>query len=623
MAAQPTEEPAQTATNDRKLVVTVPEELLTTLRTTCAEKAKVSLLGRIQGKHPGLKALTAWARDTLHPSLNLLTLKANNLFEISFSEPEGRIHALTQTELVCDSANISFSSWRPHFDAKTHQAKDQLDFPIWLQIVDLCQILRDDTFLRTIGAHIGQVIAIDSSEAYRAKLFGPRVRILVSEIDKLPHTVVLPRLDGDGVVEYNLEYSGLPNQCGRCRALDHQVRHCPKRDFKPRREHQGRGQQAAPPRQAEPLRETEQGIPVGNEPHRTKASTGENTPQTEVATEAVDKETLQTVALPEAFSEPSQKETSTDLPATTETIAAEAERPSTPTKQQTAQEESVNIPPELQPNEINFPALSSPGTAAAATTPQPATTPPPGTPHTFIWRKKPQQEGQQSDKGKGKPNPDSVPLTRQGYRSGRLAEDLWEVLNIPGTPSTAKKKLRVIPFLSKNQAEYLVDKSKPPFTSITTVHIAELLAGVPWTVSRAKQHIVNEMSQALHKVLIFNNQHTTPIHKWEQGRWFSNWTCTGDGEYTCTLYVLIGVVENKTKIRKGKELGWRKIPVEIQEALAGTHTELIQDVEKDDAHWAGMAGQPIAHNPFHNTPTPTAAATNPFAALLEVEGQPS
>lgn len=174
MDAQRNAELTQPAMTDRKLVIKVPEKLLTSLRTSCAEKANVSLLGRIQGKHLGLKALIAWPRDTLHPSLAFLSLKANNLFEITFSTPEGRIHALTQTKLMCEATYISFSSWRPHFD-RTQQANDQLDFPVWLQIVDLSQILRDETFLRIMREHIGHVITIDNCEAYRAKLFGPRV----------------------------------------------------------------------------------------------------------------------------------------------------------------------------------------------------------------------------------------------------------------------------------------------------------------------------------------------------------------------------------------------------------------------------------------------------------------
>jgi hypothetical protein len=151
------------------------------------------------------------------------------------------------------------------------------------------------------------------------------------------------------------------------------------------------------------------------------------------------------------------------------------------------------------------------------------------------------------------------------YRSGRLADDLWEVLQIPDTPMTPMKKLRVLPLISKHQnySEYLVDSSKLPLAPITSASIAELLAGVPWTSHRAKLHIVNEVSQALLKVLIFNNQHNTPIHKWEQGRWFSQWSNTMDGEHVCTLYVHIVVPENKIRIRKGKELRWRNVPAAV------------------------------------------------------------
>jgi hypothetical protein len=42
---------------NRKLVVKIPDPLLTTLRATCAAKVDVSLLGKLQGKHPGLKLL--------------------------------------------------------------------------------------------------------------------------------------------------------------------------------------------------------------------------------------------------------------------------------------------------------------------------------------------------------------------------------------------------------------------------------------------------------------------------------------------------------------------------------------------------------------------------------------
>ena len=135
---------------------------------------------------------------------------------------------MKQSDLTCEAATIFFSSWRPHFHSRTPHARDNLDFPVWVQIVNLCQVLREDTFLRTIGEQIGQVIHIDNSDAYKAKLFGPRIRLLTKDLNNLPQTVVIPRLDGEGMVEYELEFSGLPHQCGRCRSRDHQVRHCPK-----------------------------------------------------------------------------------------------------------------------------------------------------------------------------------------------------------------------------------------------------------------------------------------------------------------------------------------------------------------------------------------------------------
>jgi len=95
----------------RKFVAAIPDVFLNRLRANCEVTTSTSLLGRIQGKHPGLKTLTSWALETLHKSLTLLSMKSHNFFEVTFSSTEGRLHALKQTDLVCDSAAIFFSSW--------------------------------------------------------------------------------------------------------------------------------------------------------------------------------------------------------------------------------------------------------------------------------------------------------------------------------------------------------------------------------------------------------------------------------------------------------------------------------------------------------------------------------
>ena len=624
----------------RKLVAAIPEALLTTLRATCAEKTNLSLIGRVQGKHPGLKSLTAWARETLHSSFALLSLKANNLFEVTFTLPEGRIHALTQTDLLCDSTPISFSSWRPHLDSIATHATDQLDHPIWMQIVDLCQILRDESFLRIIGEQVGQVVTVDTSEAYRAKLFGPRIRLLVRDLSKLPHTVLVPRLDGDGVVEYALEFSGLPNQCGRCRSYDHQVRHCPRKDNKARRN--------APQHQYPEWRRI---------PHRPRAqaATPATTPTTATANPAVAPTptaavaatiTVLTAKHTEATSPPNLSEMETASTHTaTEAVNTEAVTHEPPQMSLQTQETEPKISPQhteplteeplldsniveptsptaaeptLLPNDTNFPQLQTPTQATPPKTPTIRRPPDTAPPNTFVWRMKHSVGEASTEKGKEKIKiSDSVPLTRQGYRSGQLAEDFWTALGMPNIPSTHKKKLRVIPFLINSRDEYLVDRKARPTNTITTVHVAEQLAGIPWTTPRARQHVVNEVAQSLHKVLIFNNTSTSPFQRWSQGHWHAQWKNT-EGESICTLYVNLVVPEHKIKIRKGRELVWRKIPDNAPQPTTSPPEE-IQDGQELESLWRTMVE---AQDPA-TTATANPTTPNPYAALNREEANAS
>ena len=271
--------------------------------------------------------------------------------------------------------------------------------------------------------------------------------------------------------------------------------------------------------------------------------------------------------------------------------------------------------PTLFPNDVNFPQLQSPPHSAPAKSIQSPNhqelanaTP------SFVWRMRAATEGKTQEKGKGKAKPtpvDSAPITRQGYRSGYLAEDFWSALGMPKIPQAPRKKLTVIPFIIKqqDQSEYLVDTKAKAMSVITQVQIAEVLAGIPWTTQRARQHVVNEVAQSLHKVLVFSNSSTSPFQRWTQGRWFSQWAQTADGEFTCTMYVSIVVPENKIKVRKGKDIGWTKIPQATQAILATTAAEEIQEVEDTEACWQETAGHEEESQ----------ADYNPFSVLREEE----
>jgi hypothetical protein len=273
----------------------------------------------------------------------------------------------------------------------------------------------------------------------------------------------------------------------------------------------------------------------------------------------------------------------------------------------------------LQPDDINFPKLQTPNSVPRR--PSDADTPPKSKETHFVWKSQhitsstPKANIAEGVKGKEK-LPDSTPVTRQGYRTGRLAEDFWSSIGMPNTPPTNPKKLRVIPFLTKNrhleQAEYLVDRRGHSFGAIAYVHIAEVLAGIPWTQHRARQHVVDEVSQILHKKLIFNNNLSNPFQKWNQGQWYAQWGQGEDGESICTLYVSIDVPEQKVKPRK---VGWRKEHGEISLVRSLQITEEIQLVEQDNPQWLKMAGR----LPMQTKEQMPPESHNRFATLLEEE----
>lgn len=276
------------------------------------------------------------------------------------------------------------------------------------------------------------------------------------------------------------------------------------------------------------------------------------------------------------------------------------------------------IPAMLIADEINFPRLPSPAKnllSSPARTTQANSSPAPSvktqqtaekTPAlVFIWRTPPQERSQQGSElfpDKGKPKlkhstpraPDSAPITRQGYRSGRLAEDFWTALGVPNIPPSTRKTLQVYPLLNKDQlsdqAEYLVDTRTSSGSTIARVHIAELLAGVPWTTTRAREHVVNEISHALHKVLIFNNNLSNPFQKWSQGRWFASWMEDSDGEHTCTIFASIAVLETKVKPRKGQNFKWHQVPTGIRGQTIAHASDSIAAVDTEVQQWFQMVG---------------------------------
>jgi hypothetical protein len=172
------------------------------------------------------------------------------------------------------------------------------------------------------------------------------------------------------------------------------------------------------------------------------------------------------------------------------------------------------------------------------------------------------------------------------------------------------------------QAEYLVDKKIPPFTTIVQVHVAEVLAGVPWSTTRAKEHIVNETSHALHRVLIFNNNLSNPFQTWNQGSWFASWVEDVEGEHTCTLLVSVAVLESKVKPKKGQNFQWQTVPATIREQIARNSSAMITLV--DEQQWSIMIGKQQPNSAVkhpHRSATSNLEKTTSSAALNTTQNE--
>jgi hypothetical protein len=78
-----------------------------------------------------------------------------------------------------------------------------------------------------LGSQLEKILAIDTTPTYRGKTVGPRIRVLVRDVETLPTTILIPGAKEGMLLEYKVVYQGRPDQCLRCKAIGHLVRNCP------------------------------------------------------------------------------------------------------------------------------------------------------------------------------------------------------------------------------------------------------------------------------------------------------------------------------------------------------------------------------------------------------------
>jgi len=101
---------------------------------------------------------------------------------------------------------------------------------IKVQFPDLHEQFRNKRALIIMASKLGEVLDIEAADSYIKRSAGPMVTIEVKDIVKLASYIRIPSMvEGAAVtdtIRQKILYSGLPNQCWKCRRFGHQARAC-------------------------------------------------------------------------------------------------------------------------------------------------------------------------------------------------------------------------------------------------------------------------------------------------------------------------------------------------------------------------------------------------------------
>jgi len=220
--------------------VDLPRDLVSTMKESAAKKTRRTVIGRTLGGRVMLKSLLDCLKLHLPIPLVSITLLTRGYFEILFEEEEGAKATRRLTAIKWSGLSLSFSHYAPNFDASAQGAEAQLTHAIRVQFPDLHEEFKNTRVLTLMASKLREVLEIEAADLYIKRPAGPMIMIELRNISRLPGYIRIPSMaegseDTATIAQKNL-YSGLPNQCKKCRRFGHHARTCNTGRIKPREE---------------------------------------------------------------------------------------------------------------------------------------------------------------------------------------------------------------------------------------------------------------------------------------------------------------------------------------------------------------------------------------------------
>ncbi len=207
-----------------------PIDLVLMMKENAAKKARKTVIGRTLRGRATLKTLLDCLKLHLPIPFVSITLLTRGYFEILFKEEEGTKATRCLTTIEWSGLSLSFSRYASNFDANSQGAEAQLTHAIKVQFPDLHEEFKNMRALTLMASKLGEVLEIEAADSYIKRPAGPMVTIELRDISKLPGYIRISSMaegteDIVTIVQKNL-YSGLPNQCRKCKHFGHHARAC-------------------------------------------------------------------------------------------------------------------------------------------------------------------------------------------------------------------------------------------------------------------------------------------------------------------------------------------------------------------------------------------------------------
>ncbi|CAM6021545.1 unnamed protein product [Sphagnum balticum] len=196
------------------------------MKENAAIKARRTVIGRTLGGRATLKSLLDYLKLHLPVPFISITL----LMKILLEEEESAKATRRLTAVEWSGLSLSFSRYAPNFDASSQGAEAQLTHAIKVQFPDLHEEFKNTRALILMASKLGEVLEIEAADSYIKRPTGPMVTIELKDISKLSGYIRIPSMakgtENTVTIAQKILYSGLPNQCRKCRRFGHHARAC-------------------------------------------------------------------------------------------------------------------------------------------------------------------------------------------------------------------------------------------------------------------------------------------------------------------------------------------------------------------------------------------------------------